>query len=50
MEMDNVAPVGYMGKFERKRPLGRSRHRWEEKVKMYPGNMAGGELDLCGSG
>jgi hypothetical protein len=26
---------GFVGKPERKRPLGRPRHRWEDNTKMY---------------
>jgi hypothetical protein len=34
-------PSILVGKFERKRPLGRHRLRWEDNIKMGPERMSG---------
>jgi hypothetical protein len=41
-----------VGRHERKRPLGRPRHRWEDNIKMDLREIGtdGGELDSAGSG
>jgi hypothetical protein len=40
-----------VGRPEGNRPLGRSRHRWEDNIKMDLREMdQWGELDLAGSG
>jgi hypothetical protein len=40
-----------VGKHERRRPLGRSRRRWEDNIKMDPGEDGCGiRLDRSGSG
>jgi hypothetical protein len=33
-EMGNTYSV-FVGKHERKRPLGRPRHRWDDNIRMY---------------
>jgi hypothetical protein len=39
-----------VGKPERKRPLGRPRHRWEVGIKMDVGGTGWGVVDSVGSG
>ena len=34
-----------VGKPEEKRPLGRSRHRWEDNIKMYLTEVGCGDMD-----
>jgi hypothetical protein len=38
-----------VGKFERKRPLGRSRHRWEGNIKVVPWQIGFEGVDSSGS-
>jgi hypothetical protein len=37
-----------VGKPERKRPLGRSRHRWVDNISMDLGEVGWGDLDWIG--
>jgi hypothetical protein len=39
-----------VGKPEGKRPLGRSRRRWVDNIRMYLGGMGWSGLDWSGSG
>jgi hypothetical protein len=49
--MRNVYEV-LVGKPEGKKPLGKSRHRWEDNIKMdiMEIGLGGCRLDSCGSG
>jgi hypothetical protein len=40
----------FVGKPEGKRPLGRSRHRWEDGIRMNRLVWGGGAVDSTGSG
>jgi hypothetical protein len=43
--------VGYCWESQKERPLGRSRHKWVDNVKICLGDKEwGGELDRSGSG
>lgn len=37
---------GFVGKAEGKRPIGRSRHTWEDKIKMYLQEVGLGGMEL----
>jgi hypothetical protein len=38
----------FVGKPERKRPLGRPRHRWEDNIRMYLQEVICGGMDWIG--